>query len=167
MENKTVKLTVGAMIAALYVVLTFISHSMGLASGAIQLRLSEMLTVLPVFSGAAVPGLFVGCFLANLLTGSALWDVVFGSIATLLGALGTRRFRRYKWSAPLFPILSNAVIVPFILQYVYKAEGIYFYFMATVGAGEILSCGALGILFIKLLERTKVSERLERLERTI
>lgn len=163
MQNKTLKLTAGAMIAALYVVLTFVSQVMGLASGPVQLRLSEALTVLPVLTGAAIPGLFVGCFLANLLTGCALWDVILGSIATLLGALGTRYFRRYKWSAPIFPILSNAIIVPFVLQYVYRFEGAYFYFMATVGIGEILSCGVLGLLLLKMLERTKVSDCLERL----
>lgn len=83
-------LTQGAMIAALYVVLTFIANLAGLASSVIQLRLSEALTILPVFTAAAVPGLAVGCVLANLLTGCAVWDVVFGSLATLIGAIGTR-----------------------------------------------------------------------------
>lgn len=83
-------LTQGAMIAALYVVLTFIANLAGLASGVIQVRLSEALTILPVFTAAAVPGLAVGCVLANLLTGCAIWDVVFGSLATLIGAVGTR-----------------------------------------------------------------------------
>ena len=79
-------LTQGAMIAALYVVLTFIANLAGLASGVIQVRLSEALTILPVFTAAAVPGLAIGCVLANLLTGCAIWDVVFGSLATLIGA---------------------------------------------------------------------------------
>ena len=89
-------LTQGAMIAALYVVLTFIANLAGLASGVIQVRLSEALTILPVFTAAAVPGLAVGCVLANLLTGCAIWDVVFGSLATLIGAVGTRLLRKKK-----------------------------------------------------------------------
>ena len=89
MSRKTLNLTWAALIAALYVVLTFIANAAGLASGAIQVRLSEMLTIMPMFTWAAVPGLTIGCVLANLLTGCAVWDVVFGSLATLLGALGT------------------------------------------------------------------------------
>lgn len=89
-RNKTLQLANAGMIAALYVVLTWIANLLGLASGAIQVRLSEALTILPVFSVAAVPGLTVGCVLANLLTGCAAWDVVFGSLATLIGAVGTR-----------------------------------------------------------------------------
>lgn len=164
MQSKTMRLTVGAAIAAMYVVLTFVSALAGLSSGVIQLRLSEALTVLPIFSRAAVPGLCVGCFVANLLTGGAMWDVILGSLATLLGALGTRAFRKYKWSAPIFPIMSNAIIIPFVLQYVYQFEGAYFYFMFTVAVGEILSCGVLGILLIKLFERTGITETLKKLD---
>ena len=158
------KLTVGAAIAAMYVVLTFVSAIAGLSSGVIQLRLSEALTVLPIFSKAAVPGLFVGCFIANFLTGAPMWDVILGSLATLLGAIGTRAFRKHKWSAPIFPIMSNALIIPFVLQYVYQFKAAYFYFMFTVGIGEILSCGILGILLIKLFERTGVSDTLIKLD---
>ena len=89
MTNKTLNLTRAAVIAALYVVLTMIANAAGLASGAIQIRISEALTILPVFTWAAVPGLTIGCLLANLLTGAAVWDIVFGAFATFLGALGT------------------------------------------------------------------------------
>lgn len=147
-----------AMIAALYVVLTVLANSLGLASQAIQVRFSEALTILPFFTPAAVPGLYVGCILANLLTGSALWDIVFGSIATLLGALGTYAigklpFQRKKWLTPLPPILANTLIIPWILSLVYQLEGSIPYFMLTVGAGEIISCGILGMILLLALEK--------------
>lgn len=158
-SNKTLNLTWSALIAAMYVVLTFIANMAGLANGAIQVRLSEMLTILPVFTWAAVPGLAIGCVIANILTGCALWDIVFGSAATLIGALGTYYFGRRKPAlAPVFPILSNALIVPFVLQYAYGVPDGYFYLMATVGIGEIISCGILGTILYKALHKTKLFE---------
>ena len=149
-------LTQGAMIAALYVVLTFIANLAGLASGVIQVRLSEALTILPVFTAAAVPGLAVGCVLANLLTGCAIWDVVFGSLATLIGAVGTRLLRgQSPVLAVLPPILSN-IIIPLVLQRVYGVEDAYWYLAMTVGAGEIISCGVLGLLLYRSLKNTKI-----------
>ena len=157
MSRKTLNLTWAALIAALYVVLTFIANAAGLASGAIQVRLSEVLTIMPLFTWAAVPGLTIGCVLANLLTGCAVWDVVFGSLATLLGASGTDYIgRKNPVLGPVFPIVSNAIIVPLVLQYVYGLEGSYWYFMVTVGAGEIISCGLLGWLLYKVLRRTGI-----------
>ncbi len=145
------------MIAALYVVLTFIANLAGLASGVIQVRLSEALTILPVFTAAAVPGLAVGCVLANLLTGCAIWDVVFGSLATLIGAVGTRLLRgQSPVLAVLPPILSNIIIVPLVLQRVYGVEDAYWYLAMTVGAGEIISCGVLGLLLYRSLKNTKI-----------
>lgn len=152
-KNKVLFLTQAAMIAALYVVLTFVSNAFGLASGAIQIRISEALTVLPYFSPVAVPGLFVGCIISNLLTGCALFDVIFGSLATLLGAIGTRMLRKWKWLAPLPPIISNTVIVPFVLTYVYALPGGIPYFMLTVGIGEIISCGILGMILLSVLSK--------------
>lgn len=155
--NKTLELTRASLIAALYIVLTLIANTAGMASGVIQIRLSEMLTILPVFTWAAVPGLTVGCIAANLITGCALWDIVFGSLATLLGALGTYYIgRRRPFIGPLFPILSNSLIVPKVLQLVYGAEGSYAYFVLTVGIGEALSCGVLGIVLYKLLRKTHI-----------
>lgn len=145
----------GALVAALYVVLTWLCALVGLDKGVIQLRLSEALCVLPTFTGAAVPGLFVGCLLANLLTGSALPDVVFGSLATLIGALGAYLLRRRKWLVPLPTVLANALIIPFVLRFAYGAEGTIPYFMLTVGAGEVISAYICGMLLYAALVRQK------------
>ena len=152
-KNKVLFLTQAAMIAALYVVLTFVSNAFGLASGAIQIRISEALTILPYFSPVAVPGLFIGCIISNLLTGCALLDVIFGSLATLLGAVGTRILRKWKWLAPLPPIVSNTVIVPFVLTYVYALPGGIPYFMLTIGIGELISCGIFGMILLSVLSK--------------
>ena len=99
------------------------------------------------------------CAVANLATGCALWDVVFGTLATTLGALGTYYIgRKYPYAGPAFPIAANALIVPKVLQVVYGAEGTYWYFMLTVGIGEILSCGVLGIILYRMLKKTKIFE---------
>lgn len=145
----------GALVAALYVVLTWLCALVGLDKGVIQMRLSEALCVLPAFTGAAVPGLFVGCLLANLLTGSALPDVVFGSLATLIGALGAYFLCRRKWLVPLPTVLANTLIIPFVLRFAYGAEGSIPYFMLTVGAGEVISAYICGMLLYAALVRQK------------
>lgn len=152
-RNKTKELALSGMIAALYVVLTWLANAMGLASGAVQVRFSEALTILPVFFTAAVPGLTVGCVLANLLTGLALWDVVFGSLATLIGAAGTRLLRNKPLLAWIPPVLSNMLIVPIVLMKVYGAPESWFYLVLTVGAGEVISCGVLGLLLYHGLKK--------------
>lgn len=156
-DTKTKAITMAAAIAAIYVVLTLIANAMGLANYAIQVRFSEALTVLPFFTPVAIPGLFVGCLLSNILTGCAPLDIIFGSVATLLGALGTRFFAKKfpdkVFLAPIPPIVSNVIIVPFILAYVYKFEGSLVYFMLTVGAGEIISCGILGLILLKTIQK--------------
>ena len=154
-KNSSLYLTQGAMIAALYVVLTLIANAFGLASMAIQVRFSEALTILPVFTPAAIPGLFTGCLLSNLITGAMPLDVIFGSLATLAGALGTYALRRYKWLAPLPPIVANVIVVPPLLAYVYQLPGSIGYFALTVGIGEIISCGLLGMILFFALNRNK------------
>ncbi len=148
-------MVLGASIAALYIALTFLSSALGLSSGVVQVRFSEALCVLPIFTPAAVPGLFIGCFLANILTGSVLVDVVFGSLATLLGAVFTRVLRKKKLWAVLPPILSNSLIIPFVLRFAYGIEGALWFFMVTVGIGEIISCGVLGSLLMLGLEKRR------------
>lgn len=154
-HNKSAFLTQSGVIAALYVVLTLLAKLLGLDSGQIQLRLSEALCVLPVFLPAAVPGLTVGCLLANILCGNIFWDVIFGTLATLLGAVGTRMLRKKPLLALLPPILANTVIVPFVLAYAYGLPGGVPLFMLTVGMGEVLSCGVLGRVLWKALDKRK------------
>ena len=157
-NGKTQFITMAGVIAAAYVVLTFIAQTVGLASGAIQFRLSEVLTILPMFTTAAIPGLAVGCVLANILTGCALWDVVFGSIATLLGALGTHLLKKTEnpYLGCLPPIISNMLIVPAVLMKVYGAPESYWYLMLTVGIGEVVCCGVLGVIFYKVIKKRKL-----------
>lgn len=154
-NSKALFVAQAAVIAALYVVLTLLANSLGLANYAIQLRFSEALTILPFFTPAAIPGLFLGCLISNLLTGAIVWDVVFGSIATLIGALGTYLLRRCKWLAPLPPIIANTLIVPLVLRFAYGIPGSIPYFMLTVGIGEVLSCGVLGMLLLFVLQKYK------------
>ena len=154
-QTNTRFLTQSGVIAAVYVLLTMLAAAMGLDSGAVQLRLSEALTILPVFTPAAVPGLFIGCLLSNLLAGGVIWDVIFGSLATLLGAVGTRLLRKNRWLACLPPILANVLIIPFVLTYAYGIPGGIPWFMLTVGMGEVLSCGLLGQLLWSTLNKHK------------
>ena len=154
-HNKSAFLTQSGVIAALYVVLTLLAKLLGLDSGQIQLRLSEALCVLPVFLPAAVPGLTVGCLLANILCGNIFWDVLFGTLATLIGAVGTRLLRKRPLLALLPPIAANTVIVPFVLAYAYGLPGGVPLFMLTVGIGEVLSCGVLGRVLWKALDKRK------------
>ena len=152
-RGRTVFLCQGAIIAACYVGLTYVVRIFGLDSGPIQIRLSEMLCVLPMFTPAAIHGLYIGCLLANLLTGAVWLDVLIGPVATLIGALGTYALRRYRWLAPIPPILSNTFIVPFVLAYGYGVEEAIPLMMLTVGIGEVISIYACGMLFYFALRK--------------
>ena len=141
----------GAAIAAVYTVLTMVFAP--ISFGPVQFRVSEALCILPFFTPAAVPGLFLGCFLSNLLCGSAMLDVVFGSIATLIGALGSYRLRRTMWAVCIPPIVSNTVIIPWVLRYAYGSADLIPVAMLTVGIGEILAIGVLGNMLLMMLKR--------------
>jgi len=149
-------LTTAAIIAALYVVLTFLSAAFGLASGVIQFRLSEALAVLPFFTPAAVPGVTIGCFLANLLTASPVYDVIFGTLATFLGVFGAALLKRHPFLIALPTILSNALIIPLVLQLAYGVPDAIWYLILTVGLGELLSAGVLGTLLLQLIKKRKL-----------
>ena len=168
MNNKTKKQVVficeAGLIAALYPVLTLVSAVFGLASREIQVRLSEALSILPFFSPAAIPGLTVGCIVSNLLTGCMPLDTLFGSLATLIGAVGAYLLSKaakktdstfLKCLVPLPNVVSNVLIIPWVLKLVYSAEGAVYYFMITVGAGEIISSMVLGLPLLFLLEKNK------------
>ena len=146
-------LTQGAMIAAIYVVLTLIFAP--ISFGPIQFRISEALCVLPYFTPAAVPGLFVGCLISNLAGEGVILDVVCGSLATLLGAVGSWYVRKHKWCVCLPPIVANMLIIPWVLRIAYNAEELIPFMMLTVGIGEILAVGVLGNALLITLERYK------------
>ena len=149
----------GGLIAALYVVLTMLVNAVGLASYPIQLRLSEALCILPVFTPAAIPGLFIGCLLANLLSGCIWQDVVFGSLATLIGAILTfvigkvcrEHPRLCGLLAGIPAVLANTLIMPPVLKFAYFFPGSVWYFFLTVFVGEMLSAWLLGLVLFSAL----------------
>ncbi len=150
-RNWVMTICISGVIAALYVALTCLVGPFG--NAVIQCRISEALCVLPFFTSAAIPGLTIGCFVANLLLGGMWQDVLFGTLATLLGALGARALRRLPALVPLPTVLANVLIVPHVLSYAYNArEGVPF-LMLTVGIGEVISAYLLGMLLLTALRR--------------
>ena len=151
-DRKIAMLTQGAMIAAIYVVLCMVFAP--ISFGEVQIRIAEALTILPVFTPAAIPGLFIGCLISNYLGGSILLDIVFGSIATLIGALGTRALRKSPlWIATLPPIVANAIIVPMVLYFGYAVTLPIPLLVLSIAVGEIVGCGILGTLLGKALKK--------------
>ncbi len=150
-SRSTLFIVHGAIIAALYVVLTMLAAGFDLASGAIQVRFSECLTVMPFFTAAGIPGVTIGCLLANILLGSPLPDVIFGTLATLLGCIGTYLLRKNRFFCTLPPVIANALIIPFVLKYAYSIPGSLWFFVLTVGAGEIITCVIFGQILITAL----------------
>ncbi|KPU46122.1 QueT transporter [Oxobacter pfennigii] len=149
--NKNLKFLVqAAVIAAIYAVLTIALGSLG--SQVIQVRVSEAMTVLPFLTPAAIPGLFVGCIISNIVTGAGIWDVIFGSLATLLAAFATYKMPK-KILAPLPPVIINAVVVGVLLGYLYSVP--YWFAILTVGAGELISCYVIGYPLLLVLEKYK------------
>lgn len=155
MKNKNVLfMTHAAMIAAIYVVLTYIFAPFSF--GEVQIRIAEALTILPVFTPAAIPGLFIGCLIGNILGGAILPDIIFGSLATLIGSVFTYMLRdQNKLLAVLPPIISNTIIVPFVLKLGYGVNLPIPFMMLTVGIGEIIGCGVLGLVLYSALSKYK------------
>ena len=148
-KSKTLELTQAGIIAALYVVLTLAFAP--ISFGSIQLRVAEALTILPMFTSAAIPGLFVGCLVANILGGAVLWDIIFGSIATLIGAYFSYKLRENRWLVPIPAIVSNTIIIPFVLKYAYGIDIPLLLQMLYVFAGEVGGCFILGELLVSVL----------------
>ena len=161
METTTNKITTryltrAAIIAALYVVLTYLAGLMNLAYGPVQFRFSEALTVLPFLFPEAVPGLFVGCLVSNVISPYGVLDLVIGSAATLLAAIWSANCRS-RWFAPMPPVIANAVLVGAMLAWYEAGFGAGFpaafaYNALTVGGGELVVCYALGLPLLKVLE---------------
>ena len=141
----------GAMIAAIYVVITVALAP--ISYGEIQVRVSEALCVLPAFTPAAIPGLFVGCLIANILGGAVIWDIIFGSFATLIGAVGAYLLRKRPWLVPIPTIVSNAIIIPFVLKYAYGVELPLPLLILSIFVGEFLSCYVLGMILTVVFKK--------------
>ena len=151
-SGKVLFIAQAAMIAAIYVVLTLIGASF--SYGEVQVRISEALTILPAFTPAAIPGVFLGCLISNILGGCILPDIIFGSLATLVGSVFTWMLRnKSKYLAPLPPIIANVLVVPFVLKYGYMVPLPIPFMMLTVGIGEVISCGVLGLILYTALNR--------------
>ena len=146
-RSRVLYLVEAGVIAALYVALTHLSNAVGLASGVIQVRISEALCILSFFTPAAIPGMTIGCFLANLTTGCVWADILFGSLATFLGALGGWLLRKVSvWLVAVPTVIANMIIVPFVLRYAYQLEDAWWFMMLTVGAGELIAAFAVGMV---------------------
>lgn len=152
-SSKALFIAQGAMIAAIYVVITYFVNAINLANGAIQIRLSEALCILSVFTPAAIPGLFIGCLISNTITGCVIWDIVFGSFATLLGAVGTYMLRKTKFIYTLPPVIANMIIVPLVLKYAYGIGDAVIFLMLTVGIGEVISVCFFGSILRNVLNK--------------
>ncbi len=152
MQNPVTRRTVrGAVIAALYAALTILLAP--ISYGAVQIRLSEAMTLLPILMPEAVAGVTLGCLLANLLGGSMLPDIVFGTLATFLAALATRRLRDRLIPAAMMPVLSNGLIVGAVVHYCYAPEMALPLCMLSVAAGEAVACLIFGPLLLRVIRR--------------
>lgn len=156
-KSRTRFLTQAAMIAAIYAILTYVCAIF--AQGAFQLRIGEAMMILPFFTPAAIPGLFLGYLIGYFLLGS-LWDAIFGGLAALVAAitvyligryLGKYRFARYLASVP--PIVTTAIVMPVVLMYVYNSTEVYWLLLAMCVSGESLTCFLCGQLFFTLVAR--------------
>ena len=151
-SQKSSFMTHAAMIAAIYVVLTYIFAPFSF--GDVQVRIAVALTILPIFTPAAIPGLFIGCFIGNILGGAILPDIIFGSLATLIGAVFTYLLRKQsQFICVLPPIISNMVIIPLILKFAYGMNLPIVFLMFTIGIGEVISCGVLGLILYYALRK--------------
>lgn len=165
MKNRVRKLTEGAMIAAVYAVLTLVFWQF--SSLQIQVRLSESLCILPLFTSAAVPGLTIGCFLVNILMGN-VWDAIFGTLATLLSSAAAYRIgknAKHPWLVPLPSVLFNALILPFVLYFGYgfttfgNTTGMWLVLglnCLSIALGQLIACYGLGMPLYYLIKRSRI-----------
>lgn len=141
--KRTKKLVYGAVIGALYAVLTLAFSA--ISYGLVQFRISEALTALPMLFPSAIPGLTIGCIVANLIGGFGIYDIIIGSLATLLGALGTYFLRKKPVLAMLSPVLANGILVGSMLYFVVPNSPALIINMLTVALGEVVICLGLGL----------------------
>jgi len=152
-HKKTLFITEAAVIAAIYTVLVIIAAP--ISYGPIQVRIAEALTILPYFTPAAIPGVTIGCLLSAILTGADILDIVFGTLATLIAVIISYKLRRNKFLVPIPPIIVNALIIPWVLRYAYSIPDAIPFMMLTVGIGEIIAAGVLGLTLLLALDKVK------------
>jgi uncharacterized membrane protein len=142
------------IIAAIYAALTIVLAP--ISFGPIQCRIAEALTILPFFTTAAVPGLFIGCLIANAVAGGiGILDIVAGSLATLAAAAITTKIK-VKWLVPLPSVLVNAFVVGYVLYILNVMAGApYLAIVGLVGLGQAVACYGLGMPFLYLLTKYK------------
>lgn len=153
MNKKTVFISQAAVIAAIYTVLVMIFKFSSF--GPIQFRIAEVLTILPYFTPAAIPGVALGCFFSAIFTGAHVLDIIFGPLTTLVAAILSYKLRRYKFLVPIPPIILNALVVPFILKAAYGEEALIPIMMVSVGAGQFVAAGVFGMVFLLALDNVK------------
>jgi len=169
-KKMTLFITQAAVIAALYVALTYISSAMGLAYNSVQFRLSEILTVLPVFTPAAIPGLTLGCFLANISSPFGIIDILCGTLATFLASIVTYAVRNITLKglpvlATIPPVLFNAVIIGLEIWYLDgKTPEIFFISALQVAAGQAVMCIIAGLVFVRAVKNTRLFERINNIQ---
>ncbi len=171
MKISTATICQAALIAAIYTVLSL--AFLPISFGPVQCRISEMLTVLPAFLPAAIPGVAIGCLITNILGGAILPDIIFGTLATLIGAVLTRLLTRgllnnsqsgaslrFRLAAVLPPIISNTIIVPLVLKFAYMYDDALYFMAFTVCLGEIIGIGVIGNILITVLSRQNILSQL-------
>lgn len=152
MNTKKTQLIVhSSMIATIYIVLVIMAAE--ISFGPIQFRIAEALTILPYFTPAAIPGVTIGCFLSAILTGADMLDIIFGSLATLIACIMSYKLRKNKFLVPLPPIISNALIIPWVLRFAYGEVMPIYFMMITIAIGETFACYGLGMILLLSLEK--------------
>ncbi|MDK2805470.1 QueT transporter family protein [Thermoanaerobacterium thermosaccharolyticum] len=156
MNRRTKKIVYGALIAAVYAVVTVALAP--ISYGQIQVRVAEALTIMPFFSSYSILGLFVGCIIANMVGGNGIFDVVFGSLATLISAvityyIGKSNLRYKRYLAPLPPVIINAVIIGIELNVVFNLPLVAS--MLWVGLGEMIACYVLGLPLLLYIDKNE------------
>ncbi len=163
MENRknfsmTLKyIVMGAAIAAIYATLTLVLQPISFS--VYQVRVSEALSILPYFTSSAVPGLFIGCLIANLLGGAVIWDVVFGSIATLIAAAIAYFMKKHnvsKFLIPLPSVIANTIIIGLLMRYVYNFDMSLLLCMLSIFVGQAIACYVVGIPLMLAIEKIKI-----------
>ena len=152
-QKRIRSLAQAGMIAAVYAALCLVLHPISFGFGGVELRVSEALCILPMIMPSAIPGLFVGCLLANILGGATLLDIVFGSLTTLAAAILTRKLRNKPLLAALPPVLLNALVIGTLLRYAYGVPMPLALCMASVGLGQLIACYGLGLLLLRAMKK--------------